>query len=164
MTQREKRQGAAPLTRRWSAEDRLAAWQREDRLRWQADRLQAYARLISALDDWRAELRRARTRRKSGEPFDAAAWERHFLVVSELVVLVALTAPERVSDLAQRCTEVFMRTGSMLMDKEAHSDAILVEFATAARDTGRFMDALRADLSLGSDGQAANGAAPRPVG
>jgi hypothetical protein len=31
------------LARRWAREDRTAAWQREDALRWHADRLQVYA-------------------------------------------------------------------------------------------------------------------------
>src|SRR5262245_62690288 len=43
------------LARRWVREDRAAAWQREDALRWHQDRLQAYTRMIAALDAWEAE-------------------------------------------------------------------------------------------------------------
>jgi hypothetical protein len=141
------------LARRWASQDRAAAWQREDRLRWQADRLQLYARLISALDEWRGELRRALIDRHDGDPFDVEGWGQRVRAVSELVALAELTAPEQVRDLARRCYDAYLTIGSTLALGEGDPAAIHAEAGKAFRATGTLMEAMRADLGLGGDGQ-----------
>jgi hypothetical protein len=155
--------GSTVLARRWSREDRRAAWQREDRLRWQADRLQAYTRLISALDVWDVEMRRA-VKQREDEPFDAAGWERQARTVMELVVLVGLTAPDEVRDLALDCNSAFRRIERMLADGDADPAAILAESAGPVRATSRLMEAMRADLGLGVGGQALSSQGQRAPG
>jgi hypothetical protein len=149
--------GSTVLARRWASEDRQAAWQREDRLRWQADRLQIYARLVSALEAWQAEIRRLQGADKDAEPFDAAEWERHVDAVQELRSLVFLTAPQKVRDLAEECPAAFVVTGVRLEkagdpgdDPDAWRQPPL-GMATW-RATRRLAEAMRADLGLGGDG------------
>jgi hypothetical protein len=149
--------------RRWASKDRLAAWRREDSLRWRADRLQTYGRLISALDAWDAELRTALGRRKADEPFDAAEWERHDRAVTELVGLVFLMASEKVRDLTRRCRVAYGRTGRTLARQDAGLAGLLAEAEETARATRRLMEAMSADLGLGGDRQPVARAAPRPT-
>ena len=152
------------LARRWASEDRAAAWQREDRLRWQADRMQRYARLISALDDWGNELRRTLIERRFGERFDRAGWDNRVRAVSELVALADLTAPQQVRDLTRRCYDAYLGAGTTLARGEDDPAAIHAEAGKAFRGTDTLMDAMRADLGLGGDGQPVGGAAPHPAG
>ena len=163
--------GSTVLARRWAREDRLAAWQREDRLRWQADRLQVYARLISALDAWNAEIMRLVGATREAQPFDPAEWERHTDAVSELTALVFLTAPEEVSDLAHQCMVAFGSAGAALSRAGETDDYFYAEWRAAgaeAREVSRanrgLAEAMRADLGLGGDGQRAPRAEPRPAG
>src|SRR5262249_1484898 len=144
------------LARRWASEDRRAAWQREDRLRWQADRMQIYARLISALDDWGNELRRTLIERRFGEPLAPAGWGDRGRAVAELVALAALTAPQQVRDLTRRCYDAYLGVGTTLARGEDEPAAIHAEAGEAFRGTETLMEAMRADLGLGGDG--------RPVG
>jgi hypothetical protein len=155
------------LARRWATADRLAAWQREDRLRWHADRLQTYARLISALEAWNQELKRLVGWWHAPEPFDTAEWDRHERAVNELVALVELTAPEGVRNLARGCYREFIETGynMMLAGDPANYPANSSEREELAQnDINRLMEAMRADLSLGGDGLPAAGTVPRPAG
>jgi hypothetical protein len=158
------------LTRRWATADRLAAWQREDRLRWQADRLQIYARLVSALEDWDAGMRRIMGTTKDPEPFDNARWERHEEAVSQLELLVVLTAPEKVRDLARQSFTEFGRAGSRLSEASgtagdsAEWRAAMDAYEETGRAVIRLTEAMRADLALGGDGLPEAGAPPRPAG
>jgi hypothetical protein len=145
------------LARRWTAEDRAAQWQREDALRWHADRLQAYTRLIAALYAWDAEARRVQDRRPWAEgaeeppPFDADQWERHARAANELVMLVFLMAPEKVRDLARRCYVAYARLGDRLAGQYAHPAAARSAGDTASRATRGLVEAMRADLGLGGE-------------
>jgi hypothetical protein len=144
------------LARRWAREDRAAAWQREDTLRWHADRLQVYTRTISALDDWDAEQRRAIERRQADPPsFDAADWERHHRAVGELLAQLRLMAPEQVTSRASRCRLVFGQLRLNHLDAEdADLARIYVDAYQIAQATRALVEAMRADLDLG-DGQVA---------
>jgi hypothetical protein len=155
--------GGAVLTRRWAREDRAAAWQREDSLRWQADRLQTYTRLISALNAWDIELDMAMSRRAGGWDFDQAEWQRHNMAADELVTLVHLTAPEKVRDLTRLCYAAFFRAGRILADGEAERDVILAQAQAVRREMASLMEAMRADLGLGANEPPVAGAAPRPA-
>jgi hypothetical protein len=158
------------LARRWAREDRAAAWQREDSLRWHADRLQAYVRLISALEAWDAELRRVWDPRhfvadaKEPPPFDADEWERHARAVNELVSLMFLMAPEKVRDLARKCYVAFARVGHEYLARQ-HDDPAGMNAAgdETARATRRLSEAMRADLGLDLGGSRQPGEPP-PAG
>ena len=141
--------GGAVLARRWVREDRAAAWQREDALRWQADRMQLYARLISALNAWDIELDMAMSRRAGGGGFDQAEWQRDNMAADGLVTLVHLTAPEEVRDLTRSCYAAFSRAGRVLADREAERDMILAQAEAVRRAMASLMEAMRADLGLG---------------
>jgi hypothetical protein len=156
--------GGAILARRWAVEDRAAQWEREDALRWHEDRLQVYVRLISALDAFDAEMRSAMGRRAVAESFDTAEWARHEKTVRELVMLVSLTAPQKVRDLAGQCTDAFAWTGMLLLGEETDAARIVAAAEEAALRTRRLIEAMRADLGLGGEGQPAAGTGPRPPG
>jgi hypothetical protein len=150
--------GTTILTRRWASEDRAAAWQREDSLRWQQDRLQVYARLISALEAWDAELRRVLdTRIAAGasdgpSPFDAAEWERHDRAVSEQLALVQLMAPEQVIGPARDCCIAFFLLGrSYLATEHPDTAEILTEAQKITLAIRTLVGAMKADLGLGGE-------------
>jgi hypothetical protein len=158
--------GSTILTRRWASEDRRAAWQREDRLRWQADRMQIYARLVTALEAWEAEVHRLTDWMKADEQFDAAEWERHNRAVNELTMLVFLTAPQKVSFVARQCLKAFSAARYALSHDRVewrNDPAILTKTNDASRAINRLMDAMRADLGLGGDERPA-GTARYPAG
>jgi hypothetical protein len=155
---------SAVLGRRWAREDRTAQWEREDRLRWQADRMQLYARLISALNAWDIELDMAMSRRTGGGGFDRAEWQRHNMAADELVTLVHLTAPEEVRDLTRRCYAAFSGAGRILADGEAERDVILAQAEAVRRAMASLMEAMRADLGLAADELPAAGAERHPAG
>jgi hypothetical protein len=161
--------GTTVLARRWASEDRRAAWQREDQLRWQQDRLQAYTRLISALDDWNAEKRRVWDGPpylgdpEEPLPFDADEWERHARAVTELEALLRLMAPDRVYRLAGRCRLAYTRLGSELAMQGANLARRFAAAEEAESATRSLIEAMRADLGLGGDGQPVGGTAPHPA-
>jgi hypothetical protein len=142
------------LARRWATEDRAAAWQREDALRWHQDRLQAYVRMISALDAWDAELRKTLADPAS---FDAAEWRRHGQAVTELLGLVFLMAPEKVTDLARQCYVAFARAGRDVLVAGSDPAGALASAEQAPRATRRLIEAMRADLGLGGEQPAPQG-------
>jgi hypothetical protein len=139
------------LARRWSREDRAAAWQREDALRWQADRLQAYTRTIAALDAWEAEAGKAMDRREAGEPFGAAEWERHDLAVLGVIAQLELMAPELVTNRARRCHLVFGQLRLNHLDADHELDFTVMHLARHRINeaTWGLLAAMRADLGLG---------------
>jgi hypothetical protein len=160
------------LARRWASEDRRAAWQREDRLRWHADRLQVYARMIAALQAWDAALQRILERRKDAESaggsppsFDAAEWDRHSEAVLELIAQLRLMAPEQVTNRALRCYRMFGVVRLQLRGAEdAGLSRLLAAESEAAETTRSVIGAMRADLGLGGDMESADKTAPHPAG
>ena len=166
---------SAILTRRWASADRVADRQREDQLRWQADRMQIYARLISALDDWDRVLRTAVARKKTaavagaagadGPSLDANECDRVRAAAGDQLALVELMAPEDVRGRARTCyvAHDWLRHGYLTAE-----DADLAEMDAAERRadeaTQRLIEAMRADLGLGGDGLPETGSAPRPPG
>jgi hypothetical protein len=89
--------------------------------------LQTYTRLISALYGWQADYRRAQAGREHGDRLDVAGWGQRVRTVSELVALADLTAPAQVRDLARRCYDAYVDTGSMLALGEDDPAAILAK-------------------------------------
>jgi hypothetical protein len=79
-------------------------------------------------------------------------------------MVVVLTAPKEVSDLARRCHSEFVRIGRMLTDGDADAAAILAETTGAAQASGMLMVAMRADLGLGGDEQSVAGPVSGPAG
>lgn len=159
------------LARRWAREDRAEQWQREDALRWQRDRLQAYARMIAALHAWEAEAGQLQSRlvravAKGGGrvSFDAAEWDRHKHAVHELIAQLQLMAPEEVTDRAWRCLLVFSQIRDKLVDaKDADLGQIHAAPSAITQAIVRLVEAMRADLGLGGEPGAA-GAEPGTPG
>jgi hypothetical protein len=152
--------GGAVLARRWAREDRAAAWQREDELRWHADRLQLYTQVIAALRAWDAELRQvlnAQIRASSGDdgsphPFDPVEWERHVQAALELIFQLDLIAPDQVTSRARGCHTTF---GQFRLRALTTKGADVSELMEAARRTAAarraLTEAMRADLGLGGE-------------
>jgi hypothetical protein len=147
--------GSTLLARRWSREDRAAQWQREDSLRWQQDRLQVYARLISALEAWDGELNEALKPRITGKaaggplPFDAAEWERRDKAVSGLLALVQLMAPEQVTGPARDCYMAFILFGlNYLASADVDTAEMFTEGHKVAQAIRVLVEAMKADLGL----------------
>ena len=90
--------------------------------------------------------------------------------MSQLVILVFLTAPEKVRDLAQQSFTEFGRAGFRLSEASGTAgDSAEWRAATDAyEETGRavirLLEAMRADLALGGDGLPVAGAPPRAAG
>lgn len=158
------------MTRRWASEDRAEQWRREDTLRWQRDRQQVYARMVAVLDAWDAEVRSAVNRRLHAEdgsppPFDAAGWNHHQQAALELVAQLRLMAPEQVTGHAKECYAVFGQLRHELLHAEdADLPGLIAAMGETARATRGLVEAMRADLGLGDEGQPAAGAEPRPPG
>jgi hypothetical protein len=93
----------------WQRErqDRLEQWQREDSQRWLKERQQAYARLITALNEWESALEtlyKARwrdLRKETPTEFDMTAVRRTRDAANEALVSVRFIAPKSLRDMAQ---------------------------------------------------------------
>jgi FtsZ-interacting cell division protein ZipA len=96
----------------WERErdDRREQWQREDSLRWLQDRQQAYARFLSALDEWDFMLdegtasRRGDTYEELGilPELDYAKIQQAHMAAQKVFPLLEFMAPEQTRKLAMR--------------------------------------------------------------
>jgi hypothetical protein len=99
----------------WQRErdDRQEQWTREDSLRWLQNKQAAYARLMTALDDWDQELGFARAARMVDAEFreyeklwpkelDRVELKRRGKAAREALALVQFMAPQEVGGLARR--------------------------------------------------------------
>jgi hypothetical protein len=109
--------GAAVLTQWWASrredvrwgrerDDRQQQWLREDSLRWQQDRQQAYARFVAVLFEWDDHLSKARTARKMDMQYnmrtklDWSEVDRLRRAAHDELALVQFMAPRSVSEAA----------------------------------------------------------------
>jgi hypothetical protein len=147
--------GGAILTRRWGSQDRREQWLREDSQRWLKDRLQTYARLVSALDEWEGVIVTATVKRRvaavaGDQPsFDAGAWDHARDATNDVLALVELTAPENVRGRARSCyvAHDWIRHGFLTAEGAdlAEMDAARTK---AAAIKNALIEAMRADVGL----------------
>jgi type II secretory pathway pseudopilin PulG len=147
----------APVLAKWQErKDRRQQWQREDALRWQQDRQQAYARLIAALYAWDDELRSARASRdvaaylNERSELDTAELRRLRTAAREARSVVDFMASDTVRSLASSALtdrEAF-RVAHLTGDAPADTAKTDAEWTRVRNRTVSLRDAMRADLGL----------------
>jgi hypothetical protein len=144
------------LTRSLGRQDRFEQWHREDELRWQRDRFQAYAQLRSALAAWDEEIHPAVRWWKTAAAgdhfaFDADQWDRLRRAARDKWAQVDLVASKEVEKLSLRPYVTRARIAHHLTAENPDIRKLDATSSDMYQATEKLVQAMRKDLGLGGE-------------